>query len=152
LGQLVEEVLAQNLDRALLKGLDLGAQIEPVRLRAVPWLIREALVNLLDNAIRYAPAGGHVTVRCGFAGPHPFLEVEDDGPGIPVSERGAVRQRFYRVPGTPGSGCGLGLAIADEVARLHRAELEIGDNQGVGTRVRLRFPGRDPRAPANSST
>jgi two-component system, OmpR family, sensor histidine kinase TctE len=141
-GKMVEEVLAQNLDRALLKGLDLGAQIEPVRLRGVPWLIREVLVNLLDNAVRYVPAGGHVTVRCGLAGAHPFLEVEDDGPGIPADERQAVLRRFYRVPGTPGSGCGLGLAIADEVARLHGAELEISDNRGVGTRVRLSFPVR----------
>jgi two-component system, OmpR family, sensor histidine kinase TctE len=121
-------------------------------LRGVPWLIREVLVNLLDNAIRYAPAGGHVTVRCGLAGTHPFLEVEDDGPGIAVSERCAVRQRFYRVPGTPGSGCGLGLAIADEVARLHGAELEIGDHDGVGTRVRLLFPEGDVRAPAPGPT
>lgn len=151
-GKLAEEVLAQNLDRALLKGLDLGAQIEPVRLRGVPWLIRAMLVNLLDNAIRYVSAGGHVTVRCGTSGAHPFLEVEDDGPGIPVSERRAVRQRFYRVPGTPGSGCGLGLAIADEVARLHGAELEIGDHDGVGTRVRLLFPEQDARVPAPGST
>ncbi len=151
-GKLVEEVLAQNLDRALLKGLDLGAQIEPVRLRGVPWLIREVLVNLLDNAIRYVPAGGHVTVRCGLTGARPFIEVEDDGPGIPPSERRAVRQRFYRVPGTPGSGCGLGLAIAEEVARLHGAELEIGDRDGVGTRVSLRFPEQDPRSPAPGST
>ncbi|HEX4649597.1 MAG TPA: sensor histidine kinase [Steroidobacteraceae bacterium] len=139
-GKLIEEVLAQNLDRALLKGLDLGAQIEPVRVRCVAWLTREVLVNLIDNAIRYVPAGGHVTVRCGLDGTSPFLEVEDDGPGIPRAERAAVRERFYRVPGTPGSGCGLGLAIADEVARLHGAELEIGDRGGVGTRVRLRFP------------
>jgi two-component system sensor histidine kinase TctE len=69
-----------------------------------------------------------------------------------VSERQAVLQRFYRVPGAPGSGCGLGLAIADEVARLHGAELEISDNQGVGTRVRLSFPARDPRAPNSGST
>jgi two-component system sensor histidine kinase TctE len=136
-------LLAQNLDRALLKGLDLGAQIEPVRVRCVAWLTREVLVNLIDNAIRYVPAGGHVTVRCGLDGTSPFLEVEDDGPGIPPAERAAVRERFYRVPGTPGSGCGLGLAIADEVARLHGAELEIGDRGGVGTRVRLRFPEPD---------
>jgi two-component system sensor histidine kinase TctE len=142
-GKLIEEVLAQNLDRALLKGLDLGAQIEPVRVRCVAWLTREVLVNLIDNAIRYVPAGGHVTVRCGLDGTSPFLEVEDDGPGIPPAERAAVRQRFYRVPGTPGSGCGLGLAIAEEVARLHGAELEIGDRDGVGTRVRLRFPEPD---------
>lgn len=146
--RLIEEVLAQNLDRALLKGLDLGAQIEPVQVRGVAWLLREVLVNLVDNAIRYVPAGGHVTVRCGLAGQSPLLEVEDDGPGIPPTERAAVRQRFYRLPGTPGSGCGLGLAIADEVARLHGAELEIGDRDGIGTRVRLRFREQDPRRQA----
>jgi len=139
-GKLLEDVVAQNLDRALQQGIDLGAQIELVRVACVPWLIREVLMNLLDNALRYVPAGGHVTVRCGAAGGRAYLEVEDDGPGIPPDQRQAVRQRFYRVPNTPGSGCGLGLAIADEVARLHGAQLEIGDCDGVGTRVRLRFP------------
>ena len=139
-GKLIGDVVAQNLDRALAKGIDLGAQIEPLQLECVAWLIREALINLVDNAIRYLPAGGHVTVRCGGAGARAFLEVEDDGPGIPPDERQAVRRRFYRMPNTPGSGCGLGLAIVDEVARLHGAELEIGDCDGVGTRVRLRFP------------
>jgi two-component system sensor histidine kinase TctE len=140
-GKLIEDVVAQNLDRALLKGIDLGAQIEPVQVACVPWLIREVLMNLVDNAIRYVPAGGHVTVRCGVAGGRAYLAVEDDGPGIAPDQRQAVRQRFYRVPNTPGSGCGLGLAIVDEVARLHGANLEIGDCGGVGARVRLRFPG-----------
>jgi two-component system, OmpR family, sensor histidine kinase TctE len=145
--KLIEDVVAQNLDRALVKGIDLGAQIEPVRVECVPWLVREVLMNLVDNAIRYVPAGGHVTVRCGATGRHAYLEVDDDGPGIPPDQRQAVRQRFYRVPDTPGSGCGLGLAIADEVARLHGAELEIGAGDGVGTRVRLRFSqAQEPRS------
>ena len=148
-GKLLEDVVAQNLDRALQGGIDLGAQIEPVRIACVPWLVREVLMNLLDNALRYVPPGGHVTVRCGAAGGHAYLEVEDDGPGIPADQRQAVRQRFYRVPNTPGSGCGLGLAIADEVARLHGAQLEIGDSAGVGTRVRLQFsPPAEPRPTA----
>jgi two-component system sensor histidine kinase TctE len=138
-GKLIEDVVAQNLDRALLKGIDLGAQIEPVHVVCVAWLVREVLMNLVDNAIRYVPAGGRITVRCGVSDGRPYLEVEDDGPGIPPDQRDAVRQRFYRVPNTPGSGCGLGLAIADEVARLHGAALEIGDCDGVGTWVRLRF-------------
>ncbi len=138
-GKVVEDVVAQNLDRALAVGIDLGAQIEPVRVACVGWLVREVLMNLVDNAIRYVPAGGHVTVRCGATDGRAYLEVEDDGPGIPLDQRQAVRRRFYRVPGTPGSGCGLGLAIADEVARLHGAELEIGNCDGVGTRVRLLF-------------
>jgi two-component system, OmpR family, sensor histidine kinase TctE len=139
-GKLIGDVVAQNLDRALAQGIDLGAQIEPVRIDGVAWLIREVLANLVDNALRYVSPGGHVTVRCGVAGGRGYLGVDDDGPGIPPDERQAVRQRFYRIPNTPGSGCGLGLAIADEVARLHGAELEIGDCDGVGTRVRLRFP------------
>jgi len=138
-GKLVEDVVAQNLDRALAKGIDLGAQIEPVRVACVAWLVREVLMNVVDNAIRYVPAGGHVTVRCGATDGRAYFEVEDDGPGISPDQRQAVRQRFYRVPNTPGSGCGLGLAIADEVARLHGAELEIGDSDGVGTRVQLLF-------------
>jgi two-component system sensor histidine kinase TctE len=138
-GKLIEDVVAQSLDRALLKGIDLGAQLEPVRVACVPWLVREVLINLVDNAVRYVSPGGRVTVRCGVVDGHPYLEVEDDGPGIPPDQRQAVRRRFYRVPNTPGSGCGLGLAIADEVARLHGAELEIGDCDGFGTRVRLRF-------------
>jgi two-component system sensor histidine kinase TctE len=147
--KLIGDVVAQNLDRALSKGIDLGAQIEPVRVQGVAWLIREVLTNLVDNAIRYTPSGGHVTVRCGVADGRVYIGVDDDGPGIPPGERQAVRQRFYRVPNTPGSGCGLGLAIADEVARLHGAELEIGDCDGVGTRVRLRFsPATEPRAAA----
>jgi two-component system sensor histidine kinase TctE len=150
-GKLIEDVVAQNLDRALLKGIDLGAQIEPVRAMCVAWLVREVLMNLVDNAIRYVPAGGHVTVRCGATDGHAYLEVIDDGPGIPPDQRGAVRRRFYRVPDTPGSGCGLGLAIADEVARLHGAELAIGDCDGVGTRVRLRFPRAGELAPAGTA-
>lgn len=139
-GKLIGDVVAQNLDRALSKGIDLGAQIEPVRVQGVAWLIREVLTNLIDNALRYTSPGGHVTVRCGVADGRAYIGVDDDGPGIPPDERQAVRQRFYRMPNTPGSGCGLGLAIADEVARLHGGELEIGDCDGVGTRVRLRFP------------
>jgi two-component system, OmpR family, sensor histidine kinase TctE len=150
-GKLIADVVAQNLDRALVKGIDLGAQIEPVQVHGVVWLIREALANLLDNAIRYVPAGGHVTVRCGIAGARAYLEVEDDGPGIPQDQRQAARQRFYRLPNSPGSGCGLGLAIADEVARLHGAELAIGDCDGVGTRVRLLFPESD-RGPIEASS
>ncbi len=70
----------------------------------------------------------------------PRLWVEDCGPGIPGGERERVVSRFYRIPGTPGEGCGLGLAIVDEIARVHGARLRIlpGDG-GTGTRVVLEF-------------
>jgi two-component system sensor histidine kinase TctE len=137
---LVADAVAAQLDRALIAGIDLGAEAEPVRIAGSDWLLRELLANLLDNALAYTPAGGRVTLRCGDDGDGAFLEVEDDGPGIPPAERERVLARFYRVPGSPGNGCGLGLAIVDEIARLHGADLLIaGGADGRGTRVRLRF-------------
>jgi two-component system sensor histidine kinase TctE len=147
LGALVEAAVAQNVDRALAHGLDLGAEIEPAQVSGMAWLIQEVLLNLIDNAIRYVPAGGRITARCGLDGGRPFLEVEDDGPGIPAGEREAVRRRFYRMPHSPGDGCGLGLAIGEEVARLHGGALRIDDGQNGGVRVALVFPPLLPDPP-----
>jgi two-component system sensor histidine kinase TctE len=70
-----------------------------------------------------------------------FLEIEDDGPGIPPAERDKVLERFYRVAGTAGTGSGLGLAIVREIAAAHRARLEIGAGEaGRGCKVGLTFP------------
>jgi len=66
--------------------------------------------------------------------------VEDDGPGIPEVERPRVLERFYRIPGSPAGGCGLGLAIVDEIARQHDARLSIESGaEGRGTRIRVTF-------------
>jgi len=83
-----------------------------------------------------------VTVRCGTELGHPYLSVEDTGPGIPEAARGRVFERFYRVQGTPGDGAGLGLAIVKEVAQRHRATLQVESREGSagGTRIVIRFP------------
>ena len=74
-----------------------------------------------------------------------FLEVEDDGPGVPAVERERILGRFYRASGTVGEGNGLGLAIADEIARVHHAKLVVADGaQGRGLRMTLQFPPTDP--------
>lgn len=115
-------------------------------MRGSEFLLREALANLIHNALEYVPAGGHVTVRtCTRAGDgaaHSVLEVEDDGPGIPPEERELVLQRFYRMPGTSGTGSGLGLSIVSEIASSHCARLEIGaaTSAGRGCKVTLTFP------------
>lgn len=141
LQQVCEVVLESQLDAATDKGIDLGLEAEPVHVTGYEWLLRELLSNLVDNAVRYTPAGGRITLRCGVAAGaqgQPFLEVEDDGPGIASQERAHVLERFYRVPGTVGEGNGLGLAIASEIARVHHSELEMGDGpHGRGLRVRL---------------
>src|SRR5207245_5079252 len=112
-------------------------------------LLREALGNLVHNALEYGARGGHVTVRTGRspeAGERgAFVEVEDDGPGIPAAERERVLERFYRAPGTPGTGSGLGLAIVREIAAGHGATISITDAMGGssgtrGCRVAITFP------------
>jgi two-component system sensor histidine kinase TctE len=113
----------------------------PVSVSGEAALLEDLLDNLIDNALKYTPSGGHVTVRCGKEGRAPYLEVEDDGPGIPESERARVRERFYRLPGSAGIGCGLGLAIVDEIVRVHGAAFSIGGgSNGRGARMRIRFP------------
>ena len=144
LQQLCELVLEHQLDAASANGIDLGLDTQPVHATGYEWLLREVLVNLVDNAVRYTPSGGHVTLRCGYtASPEhlAFIEVEDDGPGVRVQERARLLERFYRVPGTPGEGNGLGLAIADEIARVHHSALQIGQGAtGAGLRVTLCLP------------
>lgn len=140
LPMLVDEVVSGCLDAALARGQDLGAETAPAEMRAVSWEIREMLTNLIDNAIRYTPEGGRITVRCGRLTGQPFIEVEDNGPGIPAAERQRVLERFYRMSGSPQGGSGLGLAIVNEIAKLHDAVVEIGDPlQGPGTRIRVQF-------------
>ena len=98
------------------------------------------LRNLLDNAIRYTPVGGRVTVSAlNLDGIR--LEVRDTGPGIPAAEREQVLQRFYRITGSGEEGSGLGLSIVSRIAELHGASLELKDNEaGQGLLVRVIWP------------
>jgi two-component system, OmpR family, sensor histidine kinase TctE len=127
---LCEEALSQFIDAASAKQIDLGLEATHALVQGHVWLLRELLVNLTDNAIKYTPASGTVTIRCGWRGAQAFLELEDDGPGIPQAERAHVTERFYRLQGTQAEGNGLGLAIADEIARLHHAQLLLGPGGG----------------------
>ncbi len=152
LKDLCESVLSAHLDAATDKGLDLGLEVQAAVACGHAWLLRELLGNLVDNAVKYTPPGGAVTIRCGpvascesrsdaldspgadrpdSAGVSPelkvFLEVADDGPGIAPGEHIKALQRFYRVQGTLGEGNGLGLAIADEIAGVHHSQLQLSD-------------------------
>jgi len=102
-------------------------------------LLRELLVNLLENAITYGNNSGNVTVKIDNK-PTPRLSVTDDGPGIPEPEMSRVLERFYRIPGSPGNGCGLGLSIVKDIADLHNAHFRLSraDEQG-GLRIELVF-------------
>jgi two-component system sensor histidine kinase QseC len=97
--------------------------------------------NLADNAIRYTPSGGRVEVSVATRVEGVTLTVTDNGPGIPELERARVFERFYRAPGSGGQGCGLGLSIAQRIAELHGASIELAAPvTGSGLRVTVRFP------------
>jgi two-component system, OmpR family, sensor histidine kinase TctE len=141
LDAIVREVAARFIDRAIQSDIDLGVETGPASVIADPSLLDDLLSNLVDNALKYTPSGGTVTVRAGTQAGKPFIAVVDSGPGIPEGERERVRQRFYRLPNSPGHGSGLGLAIVDEIARLYDARLTIGAGDGgAGTRISLQFP------------
>jgi two-component system sensor histidine kinase TctE len=138
---IVGEVIAKFYDRALQSNIDLGADVQAVAIRADPSLLDDLLSNLVDNALKYTPAGGTVTASAGERGGKPYIAVEDTGPGIPENERERVRQRFYRLPNSSGHGSGLGLAIVEEIAKLYEAAMSIGPGRnGLGTKVSVGFP------------
>ncbi|MET0402017.1 MAG: sensor histidine kinase N-terminal domain-containing protein [Cystobacter sp.] len=109
--------------------------------RADPVLLREVIGNLLDNAIRYHRPGGQVTVRVVEREGAPWLEVEDDGPGIPPEQRERVFQRFHRLPRDEArSGSGLGLPIVRSLAHHMEAEVSLRDGpSGGGLTAAVRF-------------
>jgi two-component system sensor histidine kinase TctE len=120
--------------QALEKGIDLG--YEPagdVPILGNAFLLREMINNLLDNALRYTPAGGRVTARVVAQGDFALLEIEDSGTGISDEESQKVFDRFYRVDGTDSEGSGLGLAIVREIAEVHQAAASLRPNSRSAT-------------------
>jgi two-component system sensor histidine kinase QseC len=98
-----------------------------------PTLLALLLRNLLDNAVRYTPAGGHVTLRRDASG----LSVEDDGPGVPPEYLARIHERFFRPPGQSQSGSGLGLSITQRVAELHGLQLKLENRAEGGFSARI---------------
>ncbi len=141
---LARQATLEWVPAAMAKRIDLGFEGTgwPLQVSGNPLLLRELIVNLIDNAVKYTPEGGRVTVRTrttDFA----LLEVEDDGPGIPDNERDLIFERFYRVLGNEVPGSGLGLAIVREIAELHRGSVQLKPGPGgSGTLAQAIFPRR----------
>ncbi|HEX4763701.1 MAG TPA: sensor histidine kinase [Usitatibacter sp.] len=141
LNALLREVSALWADRALAKGLTLGFDEASgaVTVPGSPLLLRELFANLIDNAIRYTPAGGEVEVS--VRDHPPIVSVRDTGLGIAAADRELVFDRFYRVLGTGEVGSGLGLAIVKAIADLHGAKVRIEEAEGGhGAVLRVAFP------------
>lgn len=145
--ELVREVAADLAPLAVKKEIDLGFEgpVEPIAMKGNRAMLREMLTNLADNAIRYTPARGQVSLSIGRRDNHDHravIRVVDDGPGIPPSERVKVFQRFYRILGQADSeGSGLGLPIVREICHAHGGDVRLLDNaQGRGLCAELTLP------------
>jgi len=142
---LIDEQVEEWLRRADARRIDLGIERSPVRVRGEPTLLRELLVNLMDNALKYAPEGGRVSLRCGSEGEQALIEVEDDGPGIPAEWRERAFARFSRMPGSAAPGSGLGLAIVREIVLAHGGSVVLDDSRDhPGLRVQVALPAAPP--------
>ncbi len=132
---LARELLAELMPLAEAKNIDLGLdETAAVGLAATPEGLRLMIVNGLENAIKYTPAGGEVTLRLRVEDEQAVIEVIDNGPGIPDEERERVFAPFHRRPGAAGEGSGLGLAIAREAADSLGGELGLRPRpDGAGT-------------------
>jgi signal transduction histidine kinase len=133
------EPLAEEKDVRLTLIRPVGLHAGDMVIEGNRGLISQALANLVDNAIKYTPPGGHVTIRPSVSFQGVDVSVADSGPGIPVEERPRVVERFVRLEASRNSpGTGLGLALVQAVAHFHDAELLLEDN-APGLRATLRF-------------
>jgi two-component system OmpR family sensor kinase len=143
LADIARDVVAELVPLADAKQIDLGiSNSQPAVVMGDPDALRTLTRNLVDNAVRYTPAGGRVDVSVENGGDsgQTLLKIVDNGPGIPPEERSRVLDRFYRRPGTSPPGSGLGMAIVKAIADTHGATLELDAGpDGTGLAVSVRF-------------
>lgn len=142
LADVVRLALSETLPAANAKDIGIELQGAP---QAMVRGRRDDLVllarNLLDNAIKYTPAGGRIEIRLDTPPEGARLLIDDNGPGIPPAERARVFDRFYRLKGNAQPGSGLGLAIARAIAQRHGAAITLEDVPGgTGLRAQVAFP------------
>ena len=142
LGEMAETVCAQLAPLALQRDQAMELRVEPKLppLTGNADMLSMLLGNLVDNAIRYTPRGGHIDVEVRRDEAGVLMAVSDDGPGIPAPQRERVFERFYRIAGQDQPGTGLGLAICQRIAELHNARITLSagpDDRGLVAGVLL---------------
>ena len=143
--KLVEEAVAAIGSKAEAKGIAITAKVDPdLRASVNEGLVVEALVNLLDNAVKYSPAGTSISVRAkGEEGRRVSIAVQDQGIGIPKGELPRIFERFYRVDKARSrelGGTGLGLSIVRHVALAHGGDVDVESWEGEGSRFTIHLP------------
>lgn len=132
------EVLAEE------KGQSIRVEgAESIQVTADRTILRQALVNLLDNAVKFSPEGGTIQIHVGQDGTDAIVEVQDSGPGIPAEHRTRIFERFYRVDKArtrQEGGAGLGLSIVEWAVAAHRGTVEVDCEHSPGSIFRIRLP------------
>jgi two-component system sensor histidine kinase VicK len=139
--KLLQAAAAPFLAQATQAQINLSIQdSETLKLRGDRRLLEMALANLIENSLKFSPAGSEIELGADADGPQTLLWVQDNGPGIAEEDLPHVFERFYRSPDTDVPGSGLGLAMVRGIIRAHGGEAEIQSELGSGTRVILRLP------------
>jgi signal transduction histidine kinase len=140
LSMLIRDVTASFLPQADSAGVTLTVEIAD----DIPWIevdpgrLRQVLLNLLANALRYTPAGGHIRVKYNLESDRVLIEVQDTGSGIPAEDLPHIFERFYK--STESGGTGLGLAIAKHLVTAHGGTIAAESSPGNGTTIRISLP------------
>jgi heavy metal sensor kinase len=144
LARLVEEVYEQGKVLAGARAITLSlGRMEPVSVQGDGERLKRALLNLLDNGIKYTPAGGHLTLSLERTGEEARLEVKDTGIGLSTEEQDRVFERFYRSAEARSSGeggAGLGLCIARSIVEAHGGRIEVKSSPGLGSTFTVVLP------------
>ncbi len=142
LDALIEEVLTDLESLAARKNIRLVRECEPVTMTGSDILIYRLVYNLVENAVKYNMDGGQVTVTCKEWDKHIHIMVSDTGKGIPEELRSRIFEPFFRVDKSRSrelGGIGLGLALVNEIVRVHEGSIEIKGNRAGGTDFEIEF-------------
>ena len=101
--------------------------------------LRQVFINIIDNSIKYGRKGGHTNVSTSVSGGRISISVKDDGVGIAPSDLPHIKEKFYKANNTV-RGSGIGLAVADEIVRIHGGSIDVSSEQGEGTEIIITLP------------